>query len=275
MVNNKNKEFKFIYYFMKSFFPKKKLGQNFLVNKRIAIAEAVHASGKNVLEIGPGYGILTEELCKRAGHVVAVEKDHFLWSMLSAKMKSRNLELVEGDFFEVEKSLNLSEINIVISNIPYNLSSKTIEWLSYRKKEAVLCMQKEFVEHMLASKGSKKYSRLSVYAQLSFSMTKIIDVKRGNFRPVPKVDSAIVYMKPKENAPSEEELKIIGLLMQHKKKELKNAIVDSSKQLGISKERAQELAEKFEKKNERIFKMSPEELLEEARHLIGLLKKSS
>lgn len=252
--------------------PNKKLGQNFLINKRIAVAEAEHAYGKEVLEIGPGYGILTEELVKHAKHVIAVEKDHFLYSLLSSKIKRKNLELIEGDFFESEGRLNLESVNIVISNIPYNLSSKVIEWLAYHKKEAVLCMQKEFIEHMLAKSGSRKYSKLSVYAQLSFSMTKMMDVPKGNFRPIPKVDSAIIYLKPKDARISREELEMINLIMQHKKKELKNAVVDSSKQLGLSKEEAGCFANKLKMKDMRVFKMSPEEILGSAKELIELLK---
>jgi len=197
------------------FSPSKKLGQNFLVNKRVAVAEAMHAYDKAVLEIGPGYGILTEELVKRAKHVIAIEKDHFLYSLLSTKLRKKNLELIEGDFFKVENSLKTNDIDIVISNIPYNLSSKVIEWLALNKKEALLCMQKEFIEHMLALSGSKKYSKLSVYAQLSFSMTKLMDVPRGNFRPMPKVNSALIYLKPKNREISGDGLLVISLSLIH------------------------------------------------------------
>jgi len=254
--------------------PNKKLGQNFLISKRVAVAEAVHAYGKAVLEIGPGYGILTEELVKRAKHVIAIEKDHFLYSLLSTKLKRKNLELIEGDFLKVENSLKTDDIDIVISNIPYNLSSKVIAWLASNKKEALLCMQKEFIEHMLALSGSKKYSKLSVYAQLSFSMTKLMDVPRGNFRPMPKVDSALIYLKPKKREISEDELLVIGMLMQHKKKELKNAIVDSAKQLGLSKEEVAKLASMLANKEKRVFKMSPDELLSTASEIVKLRKSS-
>ncbi|MGB9732478.1 MAG: 16S rRNA (adenine(1518)-N(6)/adenine(1519)-N(6))-dimethyltransferase RsmA [Candidatus Micrarchaeia archaeon] len=257
--------------------PNKKLGQNFLVNKRIAVAEAEHAYGKGVLEIGPGYGILTEELAKRAKLVVAVEKDHFLYSFLSAKLKKPNVELVEGDFFSVNSALDLGRIDIVISNIPYNLSSKTIEWLAINRKEALLCMQKEFIEHMLAKSGSRKYSKLSVYTQLSFSMTKLMDVPKGNFRPIPKVDSALIYLKPKMEIPSKEELSLMGLLMQHKKKKLRNAVADSAKQLGLEKKEALELASRLKNSKEKVFKLSPDEILLAARELMLILdsKKSS
>jgi len=116
-------------------------------------------------------------------------------------------------------------------------------------------MQKEFIEHMLAVNGSKKYSKLSVYAQLLFSMTKLMDVPRGNFKPIPKVDSALIYLKPKKREISKEELMVIGMLMQHKKKVLKNAIVDSAKQLGLSKEEAAKLARMLANKERRVFKM--------------------
>jgi len=135
-------------------------------------------------------------------------------------------------------------------------------------------MQKEFIEHMLAVSGSKKYSKLSVYAQLSFSMTKLMDVPRGNFRPMPKVNSALIYLKPKKREISEDGLLVIGMLMQHKKKELKNAIVDSAKQLGLSKEEAAKLASMLANKEKRVFKMSPDELLSTANEIVKLRKSS-
>ncbi len=250
----------------------KQLGQNFLVNPEIAKAEAVHGEGKNVLEIGPGYGILTKELCQIANSVVAVEKDSIIYSLLKREMKQKNLTLINKDFFETtDEELNVDKMHIMISNIPYNLSSKVIEWLANHKMEAVLCLQKEFVEHMLAKPNTRKYSKLSVVSSLLFSIKKIMAVSKGNFVPMPKVNSTVIYMKPKDAKISKEELRILSLLMEHKKKTLRNALIDSSSYLNIGKQQLAGMAEKLPEKEERVFKLPPEKIVEIAREIEKLL----
>jgi 16S rRNA (adenine1518-N6/adenine1519-N6)-dimethyltransferase len=250
----------------------KAMGQNFLVNEDVAKAEAVHAEGKKGIEIGPGYGILTKELCRHARHVVAVEKDKMLYSMLKREMRQKNLELINKDFFDAtDEELGISGMQIMVANIPYNLSSKVIEWLSAHRMEAVLCLQKEFVDHMLAVHGTGKYSKLSVVCHLFFSVTKMMSVSRGNFSPAPKVDSAIVYMKPRETNVSPRELRIASLLMEHKKKTLRNAIIDSHSYLGASKQALGKISEKLMERNKRVFKMSPEELMDVSGRIAALL----
>src|SRR5438105_2856034 len=83
--------------------PIKALGQNFLKSEAIARAEAAHAYGKNVLELGAGYGILTKELIKHANRVVSVEKDINLCRILSTEIKSKKFKLVKKDFFKASK----------------------------------------------------------------------------------------------------------------------------------------------------------------------------
>ena len=251
--------------------PKKKLGQVFLVNEHIAEIEAAHAEGKNVIEIGPGRGILTKKLCEKAKLVIAVEKDRELYSILAATTRLKNLKLINADFFKAgDDLLKEIRIDIMISNVPYNLSSKTIDFLIGNRLQAVLCLQKEFVQHMLAEPNTSNYSRLSVMSHLCMRVTKIMDVKRGNFNPVPKVDSSIIYLKPLKVEISEEESDMINLLMQHKKKTLRNAFIDSRHSLGIAKEDAISLSERLEKKEERPFSMSPEAMLDAAREAISL-----
>ncbi|MGC8547719.1 MAG: 16S rRNA (adenine(1518)-N(6)/adenine(1519)-N(6))-dimethyltransferase RsmA [Candidatus Micrarchaeia archaeon] len=255
---------------MLDFVPKKRLGQSFLINQHIAEIEAAHAVGKNVLELGPGLGILTKELCKVANKVVAVELDRLLFLRLSQDISASNLKLVNKDFFKASsKELELDKIDIMIANIPYNLSSKTIGFLENNQLQGVLCLQKEFVEHMLAKPNTRKYSKLSVMAQLTFSMTKIMDVSRGNFVPVPKVDSCIVYLKPKAQINNKEEEAISGI-MQHKKKTLRNALIDALKR-DLAIEEIEEIAKSTGLENERVFALSPEKILEIAKLVSGRL----
>jgi len=256
--------------------PKKKLGQVFLVNEHIAEIEAVHAEGKNVIELGPGRGILTKKLCKKAKFVLAVEKDETLCKILNATMRDRNLELINADFFKLgNEMLERYKIDIMVANVPYNLSSKVIEFLIENRLQAVLCLQKEFVEHMLAEPGTKDYSRLSVMSHLCVRVTKILDVKKGNFSPIPRVDSAVIYTKPLKTEITGEESHIINLLMQHKKKRLRNAFIDSRHSLGIAKDAAASMSEKLSNNKARLFAMNPEEILSTAREILLLLSQTS
>lgn len=260
---------------MLDFKPKKSLGQSFLVNSSIAKAEAVHGAGKVVIEMGPGLGVLTKELCKVAKKVIAVELDSDLFSRLSRELRTSKLKLINKDFFKAtSEELELGKADIMISNIPYHLSSKTIEFLSSTSLPAVLCLQKEFVEHMLAKPGSRSYSKLSVVSQLSFRLSKIMDVSKGNFNPVPKVDSSIVLIEPKRKI-GKQAMRIISALMEHKKKTVKNAIEDSASELGISKEQARALASKLGNSSARVFKLSPESLLGLAEEIDRLIEESS
>jgi len=255
--------------------PLKSLGQNFLMSEEIAKAEAAHSLGKRVLELGPGYGTLTKELCKHAKSVVAIEKDHNLWLLLKGEIHSRKLKLINKDFFDTsEEEMKLADTDIMISNIPYNLSSKVIGFLSDHSLQAVLCLQKEFVEHMLAEPGTRSYSKLSVMTELSFSVTKIMIVSRNNFYPAPRVDSAIVYLKPKEKKFSRAQMEIISLIMQHKKKKLLNAVLDSHVYLKMDKKEIDVALEKMHGElEERVFTIPPTRLLEIAAKIGSALQK--
>ncbi len=243
----------------------KRLGQHFLVNKEVAKAEAAHATGKNVIEMGPGLGILTEELCKEADSVTSVEIDTKIYNFLKQNLRFKNLNLINEDFFGLDTK-NI-KMDIMISNIPYNLSSKVLSWLGSRKMEAVLCLQKEFVEHMNAKPGTDKYSKLSVFSNLMFSITMIMNVPANDFYPVPRVDSSIVYIKPKTAKISKKEMELISVIMEHKNKKLRNAFADSSIYLDIDKHSAIKIIDEIEERNERVIRIGPEALLGIAKKL--------
>ncbi len=251
---------------------KRYMGQNFLISTTVAEAEAAHAHGKTVLEIGPGKGILTKELCKVAKRVIAVEKDTKLFAVLGAALQYKNLTLVNRDFFlAAPDELGLGKVDIVIANVPYSMSSKIIVWLREHGLEAVLCLQKEFVEHMLAREDTSSYSRLSVMCALSFRITEIMNVPRSSFRPIPGVDSEVIFLKPGKQGITRQEDLIINLLMQHKKKTLRNAILDSKEELGVGSKDISRFIEGNDC-SQRVFKMSPERILGVAKGLAALQK---
>ena len=251
----------------------KKLGQHFLLNEQVAKVEARYASGKRVVEMGPGLGILTRELCAVAKNVTAVERDPRLYEMLAESLSAGNLKLISSDFFDLEYGA-LGNPEIMVSNIPYNLSSKTIGWLAEHGMEAVLCLQKEFVEHMLAEPDTRDYSRLSVITHLQFDVSNVIDVPQSDFYPPPNVDSKVVHIKPNSKLLTHSELYIITSIMSHKKKKVRNSIMDAEKALGLSKEDAYRLADSVPSSGERLFKLEPIKIMEIAKSIDGFKKGS-
>jgi 16S rRNA (adenine1518-N6/adenine1519-N6)-dimethyltransferase len=245
---------------IKGFKASRRMGQNFLVSGEIARLEAAYAAGKNVVEFGAGLGILTEALCRVAKSVIAVEKDRRLFSVLEGKVSHQNLRLVNADFFDLDSDM-FSGCELMVSNVPYSLSSRTISWLAERRMEGVLCLQKDFVVHMLARPGSDKYSRLSVMAKLQFELEEIANAPSTMFYPKPKVDSMVVRIIPKGKQIDAERIHIISLLMEHKKKRIKNALADSSKGLALEKSEISRMIAGKKYAELRPFQVAPEELL--------------
>jgi 16S rRNA (adenine1518-N6/adenine1519-N6)-dimethyltransferase len=245
----------------------KRLGQNMLVNRQIAQLEAEYGKGKTVLEMGTGTGMLTKELCECAKKVISVERDSRLFEVAKEALKFDNLELINSDFFEVPEK-ETGNADIMISNVPYNLSSKVIMWLQERQIPAVLCLQKEFVGHMMAASGGDKYSKLSVICALQFKIESVMIVKAGNFFPRPKVDSEIIRVVPKGVRIPQRQIDVLSMLMEHKKKKVRNAVVDSSSALSISKEEARSLSEFVTEADLRVFQLDPTAILHVARSIV-------
>lgn len=254
---------------IKSIGANKKLGQNFLIDRSVAIAEAAHCEGKNVLELGAGLGMLTNELCGASKHVTAIEIDKRLYGFLKSNLKQENLELINGDFFKVASD---KDVDILASNVPYNLSAKTLLWLVEHDMPAILCLQKEFVDRMTAAPGSRDYSRLSVFSTLRFRVVRLMNVPSSSFYPSPRVESSLIYLKPISVRIDEKEMNMLSLLMEHKNKKVRNALEDSSKALQIDKKEARSISDKLTEKDSRISKMKPEELLDVVRRIIKSLE---
>lgn len=194
------------------FFPKKSLGQNFLRDKNILkkIIEAGEIEKKDtILEIGAGFGNLTEELKKRAKKILAIEKDKRLVKVLKEKFKdSQNIEIIEGDVRDVLELITekLGDYKI-IGNIPYYLTSfllRKIFELEHKPKLIVFLVQKEVAQRIVAKPPKMNLLALSVQF---FGKPEILHyVSKNCFWPKPKVDSAILRVKMKEKIPENPEL---------------------------------------------------------------------
>jgi len=176
---------------------KKSLGQNFLFDPAI-LSRIVEASGitKNdlVVEIGPGHGTLTRQLCAAAKSVIAIELDADLYDKLISELHDcTNLELVNHDAMEFDFS-SLGEFKVV-ANIPYYITTPILFRLLETApglKSMTLTIQKEVAERIVASPGGKDYGVLTLAVQFYGHASYAFTINAGSFKPVPKVDSAVV-----------------------------------------------------------------------------------
>ena len=195
----------------------RKLGQHFLISQNVAkkIVEAADITKKDtVLEIGTGTGILVPLLCKQAGHVVSVEYDKALYDDSCKKFAGLdNLTLVHGDGFQSNVAFS-----ILVSNLPYYKSRDAVEWLAQKKySHGIIMVQKEFAEKLF----SKTDRAVSVIANHTGELKKIMDVGKNNFSPKPQVDSVVLSIQWKK-AISEELIQAVNRLYSYKRKTIQN-----------------------------------------------------
>lgn len=245
-----------------------KLGQNFLADDSVLEfeAESAQARGKSVLEIGAGDGRLTAKLLSAgAGHVIAVELDPKLAKKLRQRFHSR-VKVVEADFLKFTPP----RCNVVVGNIPYYITSPILLKLARMDfGRAVLCIQQEVAERMLAGSGTSRYGRLSVFSQLVFRAEILATVGRDAFSPRPKVDSCIISLEKTGLQLDEKTDAAIGAIFSHRKKSLKNAVRDARAALCFAdKASAAAAAQKLKYADRKVFMLSPAEALEAARQLV-------
>ena len=248
---------------------KAKLGQHFLADDSVLKFEAERAdvAKKSVLEIGAGDGRLTHKLLLAgAGHIVAVEFDPQLAKQLRMRFHTR-VKVLEGDFLSFDETLRF---NRVVGNIPYYITSPILFKLARMDfGKAILCIQKEVAERMVASPGTPQYGRLSVSCQLLFNTELLALVGREAFDPKPKVDSCIISLEKTGFALDEKTEGLIGALFSHKKKNLQNAVVDARQAIFSSpdKKQAAKISQTLKYSKRKVFTLSPKEVLEAASEL--------
>ena len=224
------------------FSQKKSLGQVFLredwpCRKMVEQLRKNHI--QNVIEIGPGPGILTRLLLDAGINVLAIEKDDRLADRLielkkqfdyPGKLEILNLDVLKfdlGEWVEAQKSSKIA----VCGNIPYNISSPILMWLLPHLNQlslASLMVQLEFGERVASSPSTKSYGSLTVYTQLRSKVQLDFKVPRTAFHPVPKVDSAVITLKPLQKQESPLVLKKVEQLARkafsQRRKKLSNSL---------------------------------------------------
>ena len=186
---------------------KKSLGQNFLVDKTILekIAEITEIENKEVLEVGPGTGNLTDYILKKnPKKFYVVEKDDKLALLLNEKFNDK-INIINDDILNLSVDKISEEKFIVFGNLPYNISTEILSrWIINLKKDfwftkLILMFQKEVAERIIAEVNTSNYGRLSILSKWKLSVKKIIDIKPNSFLPRPKIDSSLLVFSPKEN----------------------------------------------------------------------------
>ena len=246
------------------FFPKKRLGQNFTVNSDILqrlVSFASLTKDDVVLEVGAGFGFLTQLLSRECKKVIAVEVDPQLVNFLRKQLHSlRNVDLIEGDILKV----SIPPFNKVVSAPPYFISSPLLFRLLERKfKWAVLILQKEFAERLAASVGSKDYGRLTVTIYYRADVELLDYVPRNMFYPPPDVDSMMVRLKPR--APpfqvDDEEtfFEVVRTLFTQRNKKVRNALIPFLRKREMTGKEAVELADSIVYSAKRVRELAPED----------------
>ncbi|WKD49447.1 16S rRNA (adenine(1518)-N(6)/adenine(1519)-N(6))-dimethyltransferase RsmA [Microbulbifer spongiae] len=216
---------------------RKRFGQNFLIDEtiieRIVRAIAPRASDR-LVEIGPGQGAITELLLQHCPSLTAVELDRDLVPLLQFKFREYpQFQVIEQDALKFDfGSIAAQSALRIVGNLPYNISTPLLfHLLSFKGKvqDMHFMLQKEVVDRLSATPGTKSYGRLSVMAQYHCRVQGLFPVPARSFRPAPKVESAIVRLTP-HSPPScsakDERLlgQIVNTAFQQRRKTLRNAL---------------------------------------------------
>ncbi len=237
--------------------PKKSLGQHFLIDdevvRKLVGALSGHGNYTNVLEVGPGTGVMTKYLLDTDLTIHAIEMDQDSIPYLNNHYPKLTPRLIEGDFLKLDLEELTNDSIAIVGNFPYYISTQIFfRILDEREKvpEMVGMVQKEVAERIVAPPGSKTYGILSVLVQTFYDVELLFTVPPSAFNPPPKIDSAVIRFK--RNNRSEvtcgyAKLKmVVKLAFNQRRKTLRNALKSvtfgSHPEDGILAKRAEQLS---------------------------------
>ncbi len=227
----------------------KGLGQNFLIDgnitKRIAeIADLDNSSG--VLEIGPGFGTLTQALCKKANKVVAIEVDKSLTEVHKGILNYSNLKIIYEDFLKLDVNKLIEEefkgLDVkIVANLPYYITTPIIMKIleeKYKVSKIVVMVQKEVAQRLNSKAGTKEYGAITLAVQYRADTDIAMIVPNSVFMPKPKVDSAVVEFKilPKPKIEVLDENMLFAVIKASFSQRRKTILNGLSNSLNLSKE---------------------------------------
>lgn len=195
-----------------STFPKRRFGQNFLVDKNAIdriIAAVSPQPDETIVEIGPGRGALTSRLVEKTGRLIAIEFDRDLAPRLRAQFSgASNLQVIEADALTIDfcKVIEPATQARVVANLPYNIGTAILQRLIEQRKcisEMTLMLQREVVDRIMAQAGASDRGYLSVLIEAYCEAEKLFDVTPQAFRPAPKVWSTVVRLHVRQKMAAE------------------------------------------------------------------------
>ena len=184
---------------------KKSLGQNFLIDRAVLeeIVSIVDIADKEILEIGPGTGNLTNYILKKnPKKTYVVEKDDDLAFLLNEKFENK-IKIINNDILKVDEDKISNQKLTVFGNLPYNISTEILsKWIinigtNFWFENLILMFQKEVADRIIANYNNSKYGRLSILTNWKLNVKKIMDIKPESFSPRPKIDSSLLLFTPK------------------------------------------------------------------------------
>ena len=187
---------------------KKSLGQNFLIDKNVLekIVSLIKIENKSILEVGPGTGNLTSCILKNnPKNLIVVEKDKYLARLLKKKFET-NVVIINEDILKIDENKLHEDKLIVFGNLPYNISTEILaKWVlnldnkNFWFDSLILMFQKEVADRIISKFNSSKYGRLTILAKWKLDIVKICDIKAESFSPRPKINSSLLFFRPKKN----------------------------------------------------------------------------
>ena len=187
---------------------KKSLGQNFLIDKNVLekIVSLIKIENKSILEVGPGTGNLTSCILKNnPKKLIIVEKDKYLVNLLKKKFDT-NVVIINEDILKINENKLHDDKLIVFGNLPYNISTEILaKWIlnldnkNFWFDSLILMFQKEVADRIISKFNSSKYGRLTILAKWKLDIVKICDIKAESFSPRPKINSSLLFFRPKKN----------------------------------------------------------------------------
>lgn len=217
---------------------RKRFGQNFLTDRSIIdriVTAIAPAPDDRLIEIGPGQGALTQPLLSLCPTLTVIELDRDLADALQTwRERHPDLTIVQGDALRTDFSRFTDEPRSlrIVGNLPYNISTPLLFHLllySDLIRDMHFMLQKEVVERLAATPGDRHYGRLGIMVQYHCQVTPLIDVPPHSFRPAPKVDSAVVRLKPHAQLPWPCEApqllsRLVNVCFQQRRKTLRNSL---------------------------------------------------
>ena len=187
-------------------YAKKSLGQNFLIDSNIIkkIIGLTNVFDKNILEIGPGKGALTDEILKnKPKSLTLIEKDNLLSNELKLKYNdNKKITIYNKDVLKFNFEKKLKKDTIIFGNLPYNIASQILVNIIKFKKwppkysSLIFMFQKEMADRIIGNYGTSKYGRLSILTNYRLSVLNKFKISPNCFFPKPKIDSTVLFLKP-------------------------------------------------------------------------------